>query len=64
MALVDFCFVFRTERGGQKPKADSLKNPDFWIFSILLFFLLVLVYWILNDGKIIFSPKKSFSKQV
>lgn len=32
-----FLFVFRTERGGQKPKADSLKNPDFRIFSILLF---------------------------
>jgi len=32
MALVDFFLFF--ERGGQKPKADSLKNPVFWIFSI------------------------------
>lgn len=50
-------FVFRTERGGQKPKADSLNNPDFFHFA---FFLLVLVYWILLDGKIIFSPKNPF----
>ena len=30
-------WIFFFERGGQKPKADSLKNPVFWIFSILLF---------------------------
>jgi len=59
-----FLFVFRTERGGQKPKADSLKNPGFLDFFHFAIFLLVLVYWILHDGKIIFSPKKSFSKQV
>jgi len=55
MALVDF--FFRTRRA--KTQGRFFEKSGFLDFFHFAIFLLVLVYWILHDGKIIFSPKKN-----
>lgn len=49
-------FVFRTRRA--KTQGRFFEKSGFLDFFHFAIFLLVLVYWILHDGKIIFSPKK------
>lgn len=57
MALVDFfCFSNGTRRA--KTQGRFFEKSGFLDFFHFAIFLLVLVYWILHDGKIIFSPKK------
>lgn len=58
MALVDF-LVFRTRRA--KTQGRFFEKSGFFLdFFQFAIFLMVLVYWILHDGKIIFSPKNPF----